>query len=825
MASKVLTAKVKLNVSDAASKLSMLESRIKKIQNAINNNGNRNNLETQLNKQAIAAEKLKQANAKTLVAEEKRKQAIFQTQISEQKLATQKQRTNEATAKTALMQERVATQTQKTAEATTKAQIAEERLNATIHKNQLMIGKYFNTQNQVKGKVSEIVQKTKEWANNQRQVANSLKSTGSLMNSIKGKITGLINTYLGVMGVKAMVQTSDIITGAQNKLNYLNSQDSGGYNEKAFTATQESMDKMYASSQKVRMSYTDMMGNVSKSMTLAGDAFQNNTDNAIRFQEVMAEAYAVGGASAAEMSSSMYQLIQALGAGTLAGDELRSVREGAPLAYKAIEEFAQKVLKTDESLKDLGSQGKITADMVVAAILNAEGASKQLDEAFGHTAQTFSQTWTQIKNSATKAFEPISNMLRDTLNKAIDNGLVQRFEIVFQAISTVIQVAFKAIEKAIIWLGDNWTWLQWIVYAVIAALLVHLSVLAAKSIWTGLVSFWSFLTGLSPLYIWIIVLGVIIAWLAYLGNTVSSLCEFIYTVCMILVQAILMFLTLILVYAFATGTLLMSIPMMIALLVIAVIALLLAVFVKYTAEVVGYAYAICSAIQAICTNISIAWQNMCSGLSQWFWNAIADMLDGCDWLLKGINKIREALGKDPVDIGSIRAKANAAGANGGKSYVSVGDAWDSGYNKGYTKGESIHNTINSWGEKLKGLTTGLDFGGLTGIGTLPNASNPAYSVDGAYKQPDLSNLGGDVGDIKGNTGKMADSMELTEDDLKYLRDVANMEWKKEFTTATIKVDMSNYNTVNGDNDLDGIVTKLTDRLYEELQSVADGVYV
>ena len=51
-----------------------------------------------------------------------------------------------------------------------------------------------------------------------------------------------------------------------------------------------------------------------------------------------------------------------------------------------------------------------------------------------------------------------------------------------------------------------------------------------------------------------------------------------------------------------------------------------------------------------------------------------------------------------------------------------------------------------------------------------------------------------------------------------------MEWKKEFTTATIQVDMSNYNTVSGDSDLDGIVTKLADRLYEELDMVANGVY-
>jgi deoxyadenosine/deoxycytidine kinase len=67
-------------------------------------------------------------------------------------------------------------------------------------------------------------------------------------------------------------------------------------------------------------------------------------------------------------------------------------------------------------------------------------------------------------------------------------------------------------------------------------------------------------------------------------------------------------------------------------------------------------------------------------------------------------------------------------------------------------------------------------------------------------------------------------MKLSKEDLDYLRKIAEMEWKKEFTTANIKIDMSNYNTVNGESDLDGIVTKLADKLYEEMNVVANGVY-
>ena len=115
--------------------------------------------------------------------------------------------------------------------------------------------------------------------------------------------------------------------------------------------------------------------------------------------------------------------------------------------------------------------------------------------------------------------------------------------------------------------------------------------------------------------------------------------------------------------------------------------------------------------------------------------------------------------------------------------------------------------------------------GSKGSGSgFPNVSDPAYSVADSYKMPSNKDLLAGVNDIADNTGSMADSMELSEEDLSYLRDVANMEWKKEFTTAEIHVEMNNNNTVNGDSDLDGLVTKLSEKLYEELDAVANGVY-
>jgi tape measure domain-containing protein len=254
-------------------------------------------------------------------------------------------------------------------------------------------------------KLVTIRTKVNAWATAQRLVTSETNSTKNTLSSIGSKLKTIAATYLGMQTMKLGIDSSDTITSAQNKLNNIE----GGSPE----LTAQSMDKMYAAAQRSKSSYSGMMSNVAKSMTLAGDSFQGNVDNAIRFQEIMAKAYTVGGASQTEAATSMYQLIQALGSGVLQGDELRSVREGAPIAYKEIEKFAQGVFNTEESLKDLASQGLITSDIIVAAIMNSED---KINKSFDNTKTTFGQTWEMMKNTALKAFQPVVEQLNAFLN-------------------------------------------------------------------------------------------------------------------------------------------------------------------------------------------------------------------------------------------------------------------------------------------------------------------------------------------------------------------------------------------------------------------------
>lgn len=112
-----------------------------------------------------------------------------------------------------------------------------------------------------------------------------------------------------------------------------------------------------------------------------------------------------------------------------------------------------------------------------------------------------------------------------------------------------------------------------------------------------------------------------------------------------------------------------------------------------------------------------------------------------------------------------------------------------------------YNTGYSWGEGADGFVSNL-FGGGYDEGQIPS----------------------NIADIAGNTGSMADSMDITSEDLKYLRDIAETEAVNKFTTAEIKVSMTNNNNVSSDMDLDGIVDYLANGVNEAMEKAAEGVH-
>lgn len=139
------------------------------------------------------------------------------------------------------------------------------------------------------------------------------------------------------------------------------------------------------------------------------------------------------------------------------------------------------------------------------------------------------------------------------------------------------------------------------------------------------------------------------------------------------------------------------------------------------------------------------------------------------------------------------------------------EAWDAGYNFG----EGIEDTVSSYFNPSDLFTK--DVPGADDYADLGSYGNDA--TDGA------GGIGNDVSDIAGNTGKIADSLDITSEELKYLRDIAEQETVNRYTTAEVTIKQTNNNNVSSDMDLDGVVTGLTDAMLEAVGITAKGVHI
>lgn len=673
---------------------------------------------------------------------------------------------------------------------TSKAVKSLDALEKKIKSVQKTIERQTTVTNKLNTATNKLVTVNNKVAQSSNKATAAHNKQAKSVSMLTTKVRRLANAYLGVMGAKAMMNTANSITRAENQLNNLE----GGNPAR----TQDIMDKVYATAMRSRSNYTDMLENVGKTMTLAPEAFGNNEDNAIRFQEIMAKSYALGNKSAAEQASSMYQLVQALGSGVLQGDELRSVREGATVAYKEIEKFAQSIYGADQNLKDLASDGKITSDIVVAAILNA---GDTIDDKFKNTLMTFEDAMKAIRSTATKSFESVSRMLISALNSDAGKAIINGIGKAIQFVAGVLQIAFTWIGKIYSFVVDNWELIKNIFLTVATIIAVALipklvavitcqAIMAARWIYTGAVAVASAIKAAAAWAIanWqfaliLVVLAAVVIAIIWVADSFVDACG----------------------------------------VVVGSLYWVWDVFKNIFTWMRNVAMGLWESIKAIGTNIGIAFVNAWDSAKSSFWGFIADCLQGLKWLEPAINAVAKAFGAEGFTLSGLITDVSAkATKSNQRSYVSVSDAWKTGYNsfeynnlndayqEGYEKGVQGANWLK---EKVNGAKEWLE--------DKLNLDDLMKGYGGSNNIDDLVNGVKGIGD---DTGSIADSMELTQEDVEYLRKIADMEWKKEFTTATIQVDMSNYNTVNGDSDLDGIVTRLTDKLYEELNSVANGVY-
>lgn len=196
--------------------------------------------------------------------------------------------------------------------------------------------------------------------------------------------------------------------------------------------------------------------------------------------------------------------------------------------------------------------------------------------------------------------------------------------------------------------------------------------------------------------------------------------------------------------------------------------------------------------------------------------AMAGAVEGIINKIPGV-EINITAGLDKFKNQIEETSANIKDEIGWEEVVSKKDLldYDKIYNEYYNKGEELEGNVKGFFDDLKNdegfntdqFTDGLYDGGGGGI---------ANTWDGINQN---------TGNTAGNTAAMAESMDMAEEDLKSLRDIAEQEIINRFTTADLTVNMGGItNQVNSNMDLDGIASYLDEAIYETLEIAAEGVY-
>ena len=256
----------------------------------------------------------------------------------------------------------------------------------------------------------------------ERTTQQSVNNASNSLNKLVGKFKTLATTIGAGFGLSKLINTSDTMTNLHTRLNLMND---------GLQTTDELQEKIFQSAQNSRGAYQDMAEMVAKLGVNAKDAFKSS-DQIVKFGENMNKIFKLGGASSAEQSAGMLQLTQALASGKLQGDEFRSITENAP---ELIGILAEKLGKTRAEIKQMSTDGELTSDVIVNAVLDS---TDKINSQFASMPMTWADVWTNIKNTTLKATQPILDGINYIVNSPTFKQLQAKFGEFANYISTTV---------------------------------------------------------------------------------------------------------------------------------------------------------------------------------------------------------------------------------------------------------------------------------------------------------------------------------------------------------------------------------------------------
>lgn len=649
----------------------------------------------------------------------------------------------------------------------------------------------------------EIEENIREAGNQQDRFNRRIRDGTTAADGLWSKLKGIAATVGGLAATKKILGLSDTLASTRARLNLI--VDDGG-------SVTELEKKIMASAQRSRSAYFDTASAIASLGSNAGAAFAN-TDEIIAFMEQINKQFVIGGASAQGQAAAMLQLTQAMAAGALRGEELNSILENAPGIARAIESYMG---IAEGSIKSYAEQGLITAEVVKNAMF---AAADETNAKFESMPKTWAQIWTSMQNKALSIFAPILTKINQIGNSErftqVTDGIINGLAGIASVATVVLDLLINVASVVV----DNWSWLSPIILGVAAALGVYYgrlllvrgaelasaavsgAVAVAKGIMAAATMLvtgatWAQVTaqyGLNaamyacPL-VWIIIL--IIALVALFYAAVAAVNHFAGTsvsatglICGAFMAA-LAFIGNIFV---ALWNLVVDVFVMIYNLVATVANFIGNVFNDPVAAVArlffDLADTVLSVLQALASAIDTIFGSNLAGSVQGWRDSLGGWVDST--FGKG-EEVMEKLNADDMKLGRFE----------------YGAAFD----MGYEFGQGVEDTVG-------GL---FDFSAMDSLGAdALDAYGLGNTLDGIY---------GNTGDTAGNTAAMSDALDIAEEDLAYMRDIAEREAINRFTTAEIRVEQQNTNYISQDADLDGIMDAWANDFATKLDVSEEGVH-
>lgn len=642
--------------------------------------------------------------------------------------------------------------------------------------------------------------------NEQQKFNNSIRGGNNSANGLLSTIKKIAVAAGGIVGINKVQNISDKLASTKARLNLL--VDDGG-------SVDVLEQKIMASAQRSRSVYFDTASAVAKLGLNAGNAFNGDMNQVIAFMEQVNKQFVIGGATAQEQSNAMIQLTQAMAAGALRGEELNSILAGAPGIARAIEKYMG---IAEGSIKTVAQEGKVTAEVVKNAMF---AMADETNAKFDSMPKTWAQIWVDMKNQALSMFAPILTKINQIGNSTkfqkVTTGLINGLAAVANVASSALDILI-AIASVFV---DNWGIIQPLVLGIAAAMLLYNGYLIANNAITAISNAQKGLAAVQ-------------AYKAAVANTTLAATEKAEAMAKASATAAQ--------YGFNAALLACPLTwiLLIIIAVIAAIYMIVAAINKLTGSTISATGIICGVVAvagAFVLNCAIGVLN---AIIQAIWTIfVAPFLGIVEWILNvcngGFNSFGDA-------VANLIGQIIGWFLNLGKVVTTIIDAifgtdWTSGL-------ESLQSAVTSWGKNENAITldknaptidyratysgawdAGYDFG--QGIDDKIGGMFDASGLDsmGAF---DLSNtldgIYGNTGDTAANTAATADALDIAEEDLAYLRDIAEREAINRFTTAEIKVEQHNENHISKDADLDGIMDAWANDFAEKLEVSEEGVH-